>query len=91
MTEHPVDPVKLDRGLTMANDKTRHAALVASHSDHPILSALLSEHAPREFGDADIYLKCGGCPSFYSDHDGGGWYYHDWPCPTWTTIAEQTA
>lgn len=78
---------ELDRRITMANNKVRHACLVARHADHSILSALLSEHAPHEYGHADIYLECHGCPQDWNDSDPS---YQGWPCPTWTTIAEQT-
>lgn len=63
----------------------RHANLIATHSDHPVLAALLDEHTPHE-GRGDP--ECHGCPANVDYEQGEE--PASWPCPTWTTISEKT-
>lgn len=80
---------ELDRVTSMGMAKARHYAL-ARYTEHPILSVLLTEHAPVEATCGDrMYLECHACPDYYvTEYDVTD--KAEWPCPTWTTIAEQT-
>lgn len=75
-----------EREAETARLRQRHADLLVAYAGHPVLSALLDEHAPCE-GRND--LECHGCPE---NHDTDyGCEYMEWPCPTWTTIANGAA
>lgn len=79
-----------DRQAVMATDLKRHAELVQHHEGTPIVSTLLFEHRPHETSwPTAFHQECHGCPPDYSSDDGAE-DMQSWPCPTWTTIAEQT-
>lgn len=68
----------------------RHTALVKHHAESPVITALLSEHGPHAARWAgQTVQECHGCPSYWEDTIGEEAHY-EWPCPTWTAIAEQT-
>lgn len=83
-----------DRQAEMQAHATRHAELLTRHTDSPILLALLEEHGPRSARWAgQTVQECHGCPTYWTDDEYGthsGEVHHEWPCPTWTTIAEQS-
>jgi hypothetical protein len=83
---------EVERREALGQRIARHVVLADEHHGHPVLSALLNDHGPHTVEiDGKRHAECHGCPTFYSDDDeGGDWYHHAWPCPTWTTIAEQT-
>lgn len=71
-----------EREAEAARLHRRHADLLVTHASSPVLTALLAEHAPRE---GMHNLECRGCPE---NHDTDyGCEFMEWPCPTWTTIA----
>jgi len=74
--------LRIEREAETARLHQRHADLVTTHAGNPILAALLAEHAPHKGGPG---LECRGCPE---NHDTEyGCEFMAWPCPTWTTIA----
>jgi hypothetical protein len=84
-----------ERREVLGRSIARHVALVDEHSDHPVLNTLLAAHGPclAESSDGRQYAECHGCPAYWVDAPSGEPYeeHHEWPCPTWTTIAEQTS
>jgi hypothetical protein len=81
------------RRQALAAHLARHATVCGVHRDHRILSALLGAHGPRIVEvDSKQYAECHGCPSYWEDDPYGesGDVHHEWPCPTWTTIADGT-
>lgn len=78
-----------DRQAEMQAHADRHAGLLVRHAGSPILLALLEEHGPRAARWAGRTVQeCHTCPS-YCDDDHDVDVKAEWPCPTWTTIAEQ--
>lgn len=81
------------RRQALASDLARHAVLSHEHLDHRVVSALLEGHGPRLFEvDGKQYAECHGCPTYWehSEYEASQELHHEWPCPTWTTISEQT-
>jgi hypothetical protein len=82
-----------ERRQALGHSIARHVALFDEYRDHRVVSALLEAHGPHtiEVGGKQ-YAECHGCPTYWEDDPYGesGEVHHEWPCPTWTTIAEQT-
>lgn len=68
------------RSTERAAQLERHQHLVASHA-HKIIAQLLAEHAPTELEhEGSTYTTCSTC----------GDDAVSWPCPTWTTISDNS-
>lgn len=81
------------RRQALADSVARYAELLEAHRDSPVVSALLVAHGPHSVEiDSKPHAECHGCPTYW-DYDPFGEsseVYHEWPCPTWTAIAERT-
>jgi predicted NAD-dependent protein-ADP-ribosyltransferase YbiA (DUF1768 family) len=71
----------------------RHTVMSGEHRDHRVVSALLEAHQPKLVEvDGKWYAECHGCPTYWehSEYEESQEVHHEWPCPTWTTIAGQS-